>query len=1507
MFVQGSKGYAYNTMISGFGRVSDDALMSKVTIASGGFFHLWLGGTLKDVDVQYGGFLDIREESSILSGTVSLAGQLQVSFDHHTDFSAAAITIDLSKRSTNDNYSIVNLNYIDKTTLSITISASQATGTYKIASNASEFTGSITICNPTTCFGTLTVNGTALVYGGKTYSLVQNSGNLQLVISSGSSSSGSQVQVYSSGTLVKLGTVLTGETIVSGSNNSMHISSGGTANSTTLKTGAVMFVSSGGIANHTDISGSRVYVSGGKTVSSIIRSGGLEDVFPNGISEDAIVLNGGQLWLAGGSSINASVSSGGALAVRPNHITRDLSYAINTEIFNSGFMDVYDSSIASGTVIHKGGYVRIRDYASAINTLIESGASMFVHSSKGYAYNTMISGFGRVYDGALMSKVTIASGGIFHLWRGGILKDVDVQYGGELDIREDSSILSGTVSLAGQLKVSFDHHTDFSAAAITIDLSKRSTNDDYSIVNLNYIDKTTLSITISASQATGTYKIASNASEFTGSITICNPTTCFGTLTVNGTALSYGGKTYSLVQSSGNLQLVISSGTSSPPVVSSGGSQVKVYSSGTLVKQGNVLTGETIVAGSNNSMYVSNGGTANSTTLNTNGKMFVFRGGVANYTVINVDGYEYLYGGTDNRATVNGGVLSVSSGGVANYTTVNHSGGSSGCIDVYSGTVNSATVNSGTCFARSSGAVVNDTVINNRGYVYVGNGAVANDTFVNSGGSVYAYSSGTVNNIGVNYGGFLQYNSTSILSGSHIYGGTVSAFGKVNAVSADVTFDVSRRSTTDGYIISNLSYFDARSFSITVTANQSAGTYKLAQGASSFNKTVSICNPTTCFGTLTVNGTALTYGGMTYSLVQNSGNLQLVISSGTSSPPVVSSGGSQVKVYSSGTLVRQGTVLTGETIVSGNNNSMFVSSGGTASNTTVRNGGVVTVYGDGYAKDLVVSSGGYILAEGREDAENYEAFYASASNVTVSSGGSADFIGTDVYNLRVSSGGSAYVTGVPDVAAVDVYANLYDTEIKSGGSFEIGWSGVNLWGSTVFGGTVTVSGWADVLGKLVFNLTERTAADSYIVDDLSGLYLSSNGDSCSISISANQAAGTYKLAQGASSFNKTVSICNPTTCFGTLTVNGTALTYDGRAYTLVQNNGDLTLTIGTGNDPEPPEVIIPEYKWSVVGNFKSGGGVIKMNRDGAWIIYNASGRSLIDGDIPPSWYLLGAGDFDKDGYDGLLWQERDTGYVYMQNDLSDFDELINKTNCLGVVGPGYQILAVGDFTGTGIAGALLQGPAFGDASVSLNYGLPIWGREADGTTFNGWLGALVNTWQPGDALKGDTADLADINAKNYMYEVVSVGDYNGDGVDDVMLQNIMPKTVNGVTITGSGDVFTFLTGDINAVKAGASPTVAYAGCATDGWKIVGSGDFDGDGVDDVLLSDGAGIAGWKMANGQRIADQWFGSLTENQEIAGIADLDNDGTDDVLILDTATEFYSGWLIRNGAISGTIAIA
>ena len=132
--------------------------------------------------------------------------------------------------------------------------------------------------------------------------------------------------------------------------------------------------------------------------------------------------------------------------------------------------------------------------------------------------------------------------------------------------------------------------------------------------------------------------------------------------------------------------------------------------------------------------------------------------------------------------------------------------------------------------------------------------------------------------------------------------------------------------------------------------------------------------------------------------------------------------------------------------------------------------------------------------------------------------------------------------------------------------------------------------------------------------------------------------------------------------------------------------------------------------------------------------------------------------------------------------------------------------------------------------------------------------------------------------------------------------------MSGETITGSGDVFIFLTDTRENVIEGNRPAegIIYTGCVTDGWEIVGFGDFNGDGTDDILLSDGLNLAGWQMEDGARTRDWSFGSLTDGWKFAGVGDFDADGTDDILLADPDNNL-AAWTVKNGKVNGTIAIA
>ena len=314
-----------------------------------------------------------------------------------------------------------------------------------------------------------------------------------------------------------------------------------------------LVIPAGVVSQHIVVSSGGEYISArvsGTLVSGIVGYGGTQDVFSGGMVSSSVVSSGGRVLLAGGQALDAVVSNGGQLAVRS--YGSDLSYASKAQIYSGGFMDVYDSSTAEGTVIHAGGYVRVRDFGVVSDTLIESGASMYVHSSSGLAVDTVVSGFARVYDGATMSRTTIASGASFHLWRGGILQDADVQYGGLLDIRESAPILTGDIHVAGQLKVSYDQNVNAANANIMLDLAERSYADGYSIVNLDYLGSTNISIKVSADQSAGIYQIASRGGSWDKPISlIVNGESEAVSLSINN-CLSMGGRNYILARGEDN-------------------------------------------------------------------------------------------------------------------------------------------------------------------------------------------------------------------------------------------------------------------------------------------------------------------------------------------------------------------------------------------------------------------------------------------------------------------------------------------------------------------------------------------------------------------------------------------------------------------------------------------------------------------------------------------------------------------------------------------------------------------------------------------------------------------------------------------------------------------------------------------------------------------------------------------------------------------------------------------
>ncbi|UKI30372.1 MAG: AIDA repeat-containing protein [Lentisphaeria bacterium] len=856
-------------------------------------------------------------------------------------------------------------------------------------------------------------------------------------------------------------------------------------------------------------------------------------------------------------------------------------------------------------------------------------------------------------------------------------------------------------------------------------------------------------------------------------------------------------------------------------------------------------------------MRVSNGGSATSTTVNSGGYMRVSSGGSATSTTVNSGGDMWVSSdGSATSTTVNaGGTIWVYSDSSATSTTVKVGGAINGFTiseDRYLDSdlhVSNASVSCGAVLY--AGQTATSTTVNSGGAMRVSSGGSATSTTVNAGGTIWVSSGGSATSTTVNAGGTIWvYSDSSATSTTVKVGGAINGF----TISEDQYY-YSDFHVSNAYVNGNAYlYSDQTATSTTVN---SGGHIYVSSGGGTTSTTVN------SGGSMTVSG-----GGSTTSTTVNAGGYMTV----------------------SGTLHVFSTLAISTTVNSGGH--MWVGNYGSATSTTVNTGGIIngfTVLEDQYYDSELHVSNAYVNG----GAALY--YGQTATSTTVNSGGFMRVDDGSTTSTTVNFGGNM---------AVYEYGSATSTTVNSGGCMYVSSGGcVNNIQIAKGGKVVLYEG-----SRLDFRIADQSSAADVLVNDWS--LIVDKGASYTITVDKNQWNGVYQLAGGWANFNinKDITIwAEGGGWIGTFIGGWGVITSGDYTYTLGKTeNGTLTLTVQGGQ--EPPEVPLEN---PVI----AGGNAIQIMADGTVKIHSAGGVTSPGRIDPNAWTLLDSGDFNRDGKDGLLWLEKATGNVYMQDDLSSMAEVTNKSKLLGVAGGGYEVQAAGDFFGTGFDGALLLGPAFGNES--LNYGLATWSREQDGSTTPGWLGALVNTWEesgPLNSLKGDFQNLTGdernkvINANNYRYELVGVGDFNGDGKDDVMLRNTMPDTVDGETITGAGDVFVFLTDTRENVIEGYRPAegIVYTGCATDGWDVVGFGDFNGDGIDDVVISDGTDLAGWQVSNGQRTEDLWFGSLTDGWKFAGVGDFDADGTDDILLADPDNNL-AAWKVKDGQAAGIITLA
>lgn len=174
---------------------------------------------------------------------------------------------------------------------------------------------------------------------------------------------------------------------------------------------------------------------------------------------------------------------------------------------------------------------------------------------------------------------------------------------------------------------------------------------------------------------------------------------------------------------------------------------------------------------------------------------------------------------------------------------------------------------------------------------------------------------------------------------------------------------------------------------------------------------------------------------------------------------------------------------------------------------------------------------------------------------------------------------------------------------------------------------------------------------------------------------------------------------------------------------------------------------------------------------------------------PSSWQYRGAGDLDGDGHADLLWHNTSTSQVLVW--YMNADGQVEQATPIGAVSAAtWKVAGIADVNGDWIADIVWFRESDGQVAV--------W-RMAPTGQFQGLFPAAVG---PGSS-----------------WRIYRVGDFDGDGRDDIFWRNSADGT-NAVWYMGGGNRVVY--------------AQFFVGTPLAEWSLESTGDFDGDGRDDLM-------------------------------------------------------------------------
>ena len=246
--------------------------------------------------------------------------------------------------------------------------------------------------------------------------------------------------------------------------------------------------------------------------------------------------------------------------------------------------------------------------------------------------------------------------------------------------------------------------------------------------------------------------------------------------------------------------------------------------------------------------------------------------------------------------------------------------------------------------------------------------------------------------------------------------------------------------------------------------------------------------------------------------------------------------------------------------------------------------------------------------------------------------------------------------------------------------------------------------------------------------------------------------------------------------------------------------------------------------------------------------------------------IIATGDFNGDGYADIVAGNGGGSYTVFDGSSSG---KWTPGPTIGPIDTSWQIVGAGDFNGDGRSDILWRNTTTGMLSDWL-------ANSSGGFTIN-------------DAHAATTVPLD--------WQVVDAGDFNGDGITDILWRNTTTGVLSDWLGNSSGG---FTINDAHAAT----------GAPTD-WKIIGVGDFNGDGHSDILwrntttgtLSDWLGTSTGGFAINDANAAT---SVSTDWHIVEVGDFNGDGRSDILWRNTSGMFAE-WLGQpNGSFVANAAV-